>query len=101
VREKAVNDERPHEPLGQKMPAEFFELSRRHLPEPDWRDFQYEKMLKHVASTPSASSTGIPVESSFQRRCDGRSSRSPGTKTSGACDLPTFSSGFCTHAGQG
>ena len=35
------NDERPHEALGQKVPAEFYEPSPSHLPEPYWRDFQY------------------------------------------------------------
>ncbi len=38
---KEFNDERPHEALGQRPPAEFFELSARHLPEPAWRDFPY------------------------------------------------------------
>ena len=38
---REYNDERPHEALGQKPPAEFFEPSPRHLPEPYWRDFDY------------------------------------------------------------
>ena len=38
---REYNDERPHEALGQKPPAEFFETSARHLPEPAWRDFPY------------------------------------------------------------
>jgi transposase InsO family protein len=35
------NDERPHEALGQKRPAEFYLPSTRRLPDPPWRDFDY------------------------------------------------------------
>lgn len=37
------NFERPHEALGQRTPADFYERSLRSLPEPPWgRDFEYE-----------------------------------------------------------
>lgn len=37
------NYERPHEALGQRTPADFYERSSRSLPEPPWgRDFKYE-----------------------------------------------------------
>jgi hypothetical protein len=37
------NDRRPHEALGNKVPAEFYTRSQRRLPEPYWgRDFSYD-----------------------------------------------------------
>ena len=38
---REYNDERPHEALGQKTPAEFYQPSPRRLPETPWRDFDY------------------------------------------------------------
>ena len=39
---RQYNEERPHEALGNRVPAEFFELSARRLPDPYWgKDFAY------------------------------------------------------------
>jgi transposase InsO family protein len=41
------NEERPHEALGNRVPAEFFELSARRLPDPHWgRDFTYPEQYE-------------------------------------------------------
>jgi putative transposase len=38
------NEQRPHEALGQRFPAEFYQRSHRVLPEPHWgRDFNYSE----------------------------------------------------------
>jgi len=40
---REYNYERPHEALGQEVPADFYEVSKRPLPEPPWgRDFAYD-----------------------------------------------------------
>ena len=41
------NDERPHEALGQKRPADFYFTSKRCLPDPPWRDFDYGETETH------------------------------------------------------
>jgi transposase InsO family protein len=39
---REYNEQRPHEALGNQVPADFYELSARRLPEPWWgRDFTY------------------------------------------------------------
>jgi hypothetical protein len=39
---REYNEQRPHEALGNQVPADFFELSTRRLPDPYWgRDFTY------------------------------------------------------------
>lgn len=46
---RRFNDERPHEALGQRTPAEFYEPSRRRLPVPPWgRDFEYPEDYETV-----------------------------------------------------
>ena len=46
---KQYNEERPHEALGQRPPAEFYEVSTRVLPDPPWgRDFEYPMHFETV-----------------------------------------------------
>jgi transposase InsO family protein len=43
------NEVRPHEALGNKVPADFYERSGRVLPEPAWgRDFEYPEHFERV-----------------------------------------------------
>jgi len=43
------NFERPHESLGMRTPYDFYEVSKRRLPEPKWgRDFHYEPDVEVV-----------------------------------------------------
>ena len=49
---RQYNEERPHEALGQKTPARFYEPSRRRLPMPPWgRDFEYGERFEALRVT--------------------------------------------------
>ena len=43
------NEVRPHEALGQEVPASFYEPSQRRLPDPPWgRDFEYDDFWETI-----------------------------------------------------